>query len=149
MAEKGKILSGARMRFSLNGVKIGYATGVEISENINYQAVECLDNVEVEEYVPVGYTVERFTASKMKIVGETLKSQGFFPSVGNNTSDHLLNILTTGELKAIIEDVKTGTIVATVEQVKVASQNYRIEARNVVGEDVTFNAIRIRDESEI
>jgi hypothetical protein len=32
--------------------------------------------------------------------------------------------------------------------VKIASHNYAINARGIVGQDVTFNAIRLKDESE-
>ena len=37
----------------------------------------------------------------------------------------------------------------TEEQVKIASHNYAINARGIVGQDVTFNAIRLKDESEV
>jgi len=149
MAEKGRLFTGARARFSIDGVKVGYARNVALSENINYEAIEVLDNIEVEEHVPTGYTVENFTASMFRIVGSTLKSLSWFPKNGANVEEHLENILTSGDLTATIEDTRTGKIFATVEQVKVQSHNWTIDARGVVGEDVNFVAIRVRDESEI
>lgn len=148
MAEKGRLFTGARARFSINGVKVGYARNVALTESITYEPVAVLDNIEVEEHVPTGYEV-RFTASMFRIIGETLKTQGWFPPVGGNVEEHLENILVSGELTATIEDTKTGKIFATVEQVKVASHNWTIDARGVVGEDMEFVAIRVRDESEI
>lgn len=148
MAEKGRLLTGARARFSIEGRKVGYARNVSISEEIQYEAIEVMDNIEVEEQVPIAYRVT-FSASQFRIIGETFKSLGFFPSNGANTDAHLENILTTGELTATIEDTATGQIMATVEQVKVASHNFMIDARGVVGEDITFNAIRLKDESEV
>jgi len=148
VAEKGLIITGARARFSIEGVKVGFATDVTLGEEIQYEEANVLDNIEVEEHVPVGYRVT-FTARKFRIIGETLKSRGWFPSLGANTEEHLENILTTGELTATIEDTKTGKIFATVEQVKIASHNYAINARGIVGQDVTFNAIRLKDESEV
>jgi len=148
MAEKGRLFTGARARFSINGVKVGYARNVNVSEEITYEPIETLDNIEVEEYVPTGYRVT-FTASMFRIIGETLKSQGWFPQIGANTEEHLSNILVTGELTATVEDTKTGKLYATLEQVKVQSHNWTIDARGVVGQDVTFNAIRVKDESEI
>lgn len=148
MGEKGRILTGARARFSIGGTKVGYARNVNVSEEVRYDPVEVLDNIEVQEFVPIGYTV-RLRASQFRIVGETIKSLGYFPSVGANTEEHLSNILTNGDLVATIEDSKTGKIIATVEQVKVASHNYTIDARGVVGEDVEFVGIRVKDESEI
>jgi hypothetical protein len=147
VAEKGRLFTGARARFSINGQKVGYATSVNVTEEVSYEEVMCLDNVEVEEYVPTGYRVT-FTARQFRIIGETLKSRGWFPKVGANGEDHLTNILTSGDLVATIEDTKTGKLFATLEQVKVASHNWTIDARGVVGEDMSFNAIRVKDESE-
>jgi len=144
--EKGRIFTGARARFSINGVKVGYARNVNVSEEIEYQPIEILDNIEVEEYVPVAYRVT-FTASMFRIIGETIKSQGWFPAVGTNKEEHLSNILVTGELSAQIEDTKTNKVFATLEQVKIQTHNWTIDARGIVGEDVTFNAIRVKDES--
>lgn len=146
--EKGRVLTGARARFSINGVKVGYARNVTLGEEIEWQPLECLDNVEVEEHVPIAYRVS-FSASKFRIVGETLKSLGYFPKVGANTDEHLQNILTAGDLTATLEDSKTGKLISTVEQVKIASHNWTTDARGIVGEDVTFVAIRVKDESEV
>ena len=148
MAEKGRIFTGARARFSINGVKVGYARNVNINETIQYDAVEVLDNIEVEEFAPTAYRVN-MTASMFKIIGETVKSLGWFPQTGTNSSEHLENILTTGDLTATIEDSKTGKIVATVQQVKVEGHNYSVDSRGIVGNDVTFNAVRVLDESEV
>jgi hypothetical protein len=146
--EKGRIFTGARARFLLNGVKVGYARNVNVSEEIGYEPIEVLDNIEVEEFAPVSYRVT-FTASMFRIIGETIKSQGWFPSNGKNTAEHLENILVTGDLVATIEDSKTGKVFATVEQVKIQSHNWTVDARGVVGEDCTFNCIRVSDESEV
>lgn len=148
MAEKGRLFTGARARFSINGVKVGYARNVAVTEEIQYDPVEILDNIEVEEYVPVAYRVT-FTASQFRIIGETVKSLGYFPNVGSNVEEHLENILVSGDLTATVEDTRTGSIYATLEQVKVASHNWTIDARGVVGEDLTFVAIRVKDESEV
>lgn len=148
MAEKNRLFTGARALFSINGVKVGYARNVTVGETIAYEPVDVLDNIETEEFVPTGYSV-RFSAGMFRIVGETLKTRGWFPSVGNNTAEHLENILLTGDLTATIEDTRTNNIIATVEQVKVASHNYSIDPRGIVGTDVEFVAIRVRDESEI
>lgn len=148
MADKGRIFTGARARFSINGVKVGYARNVNVSEEVTYEPIEVLDNIEVAEFAPVAYRVT-FTASMFRIIGETLKSLGWFPSNGANPGEHLENILVTGDLTATIEDSKTGKSFATLEQVKIQNHNWTIDARGVVGEDVTFNAIRVRDESEV
>jgi len=147
-SEKNVVFTGARARFLVNGIKIGFATNVTVSEEIAYDPVEVLDNIQVQEYVPTAYRVT-LTMSRIRIVGKTLKSQGFFPKIGGNAEEHLSNILTNGELVCTVEDNETGTIMATFEQCKVASHNWTVNARGIVGNDVTFVCIRVKDESEI
>ncbi len=148
MAEKGRVFTGARARFSIGPKKVGFATNVSGSEEIELQPVEVLDNIEVEEFVPVAYRVT-FTASLVRIIGETLKSEGFFPKTGNSPEEHLTNILLIGDLVCTIEDSKSNAIMMTLEQVKIQSRNFTVNARGIVGKDVTFVAVRMKDESEV
>jgi hypothetical protein len=150
MGQKGRVFTGCRARFMIEGKKVGYATNVSGSEEVQYDPLEVLDNVEVEEFVPVAYRVT-FTASLVRIVGETIKSLGLFPKTGNTTEDHLKNILLQGDMSAVIEDTGTSpaTKVCTVEQMKMQSRNFTINARGMVGKDCTFVATRMRDESEV
>jgi hypothetical protein len=145
--EKGRVFTGCRARFSLDGKKVGYATNVSGSEEIQYDPVEVLDNIQVEEYVPVAYRVT-FTASLVRIVGETVKSMGLFPKLSTSPEEHLKNILLNGDLVATLEDGKTKKTIMTLEQVKLASHNFTINARGLVGQDLTFVAIRMKDEAE-
>ena len=149
MAEKGKTFTGARARLSVEGVPVGYATGCSGSETIRYEPIEVLDNIQVEEYVPVAYEVT-FSAEFVRIVGKTPKGDGFFPKVGGTTADHLKNILTGGDLTITLEDTQDpATNVMTLEQAKVTSHNWRVNARGVVGHDMTFVAVRMGDENDI
>ena len=148
MAEKGRVFTGARARFIYNGKKVGYATNVAGSEEIQWDPVEVLDNIQVEEHVPVAYRVT-FTASLVRIVGETVKTLGWWPKQGTSPATHLQNILLQGELSAVIEDSKTKQTIMTLEQVRLASHNFTVNARGIVGQDCTFVAIRMKDESEI
>ena len=146
---KGRIITGARSRFTVNGKVVGYAKGVNVSENISYEPIEVLDNIEVEEHVPTSYSVT-FSASMFRLINTTLKSEGMFPSNGANAEEHLENILlTSGIMKATIEDTKTNKIYTELQEVKITSHNWSIDARGVVGEDVEFVAIRVSDESEL
>lgn len=148
MGEKGRVFTGARARFIYNGRKVGYATNVSGSEEIQWDPVEVLDNIQVEEHVPVAYRVT-FAASLVRIVGETIKSLGWWAKQGTSPAAHLQNILLQGELSAVIEDNKTGETIMALEQVRVASQNFTVNARGIVGQDLTFVAIRMKDESEM
>jgi hypothetical protein len=144
--EKGRVFTGARCRFSIDGRKVGYATACSGSEEIRYDPLEVLDNIEVEEFVPIGYTVS-FTSDHVRIVGTTIKSEGYFPKAGNTPDDHLKNILLQGDMVGALEDTKTERNIATIEQMKMASRNFTINARGMVGKSITYVATRIRDES--
>jgi hypothetical protein len=148
--QKGRVLTGARARFSIEESRVGFATNCAGSEEIQYDPVEVLDNIEVDEFVPVAYRVT-FTSSQIRIVGETIKSQGFFPTSGTSPDDHLTNILLQGDLVATIEDTKSTPpkLIMTLEQMKVASRNFTINARGIVGKDITYVATRMKDESEV
>ena len=143
---KGMVFTGARARFKIEGVQVGYARNVSFSEAITYEPMDVLDNVQVEEHVPVAYRVT-LACSMFRIVGETLKKAGWFPATAQDPKQHLENILTTGEMVATVEDSKTGETLATVQQVKIASKNWTVDARGIVGEDVEFVAIRATDET--
>lgn len=142
------ILTGARARFSLNGIKVGYATGVSLREAIVYEPIKVLDDIQVKEHVATDYDVS-MTADLVRIVGDTIKSRGWFPSQGASSADHLSNIITSGELSATLEDSQTGTMVAAVEGVKISERNINISARGVVGTNVSMVARRARDEYDL
>ena len=158
--------AGARCIFRVNDKVVAYASGVDGSEEVMYEAVDVLDNVEVMEYVVVGYraslncaifrTVSGTTASgpnstqgpRRVAEGElgSIKkpSIGIFPRSTGTPSE----ILTNGFMSATITDRLTGTTLERYEEVKATTRNFSITARGIVGQNVGFNAIRNRDESE-
>lgn len=145
--EKGRYITGARARLKIQGVAVGWAQGVTLSEAIEYQPAEVMGTIEVDEHVPVRYAVE-FSARLFRIYGETLKSKGWFPKAGATAEEHLSNILTTGEMSASVEDTKTGKTLCAVQGVKIESHNWAFDRGTITGEDCTFVAIRVLDESE-
>src|SRR5687768_1820911 len=143
MAGRGLVLSGARARLMIEGVKVMYATNVSYSEEITYEPVEVLDQLEVAEHVPTGYRVT-FSAQRVRVITNPIKNAD-----GVVLMPRLEEILRSGEMTASIEDRVTGTIIANIERVKAARYSAAIGARGIVLEDVEFVAIRIRDESEL
>jgi hypothetical protein len=145
---QGRLITGARARLILNNQYVGYAKSVSVQELLEYQPVEVLGNIEVEEHVPVGYRVS-MTVEMFRVFNETPKSQGFFPAVGDNQDTHLLNILTSEGLSAVIEDTKNNKAIATLERVKMTNNNWQVDSRGIMGNSGEFVAIRVKDESEI
>ena len=87
------VSTGARTRFTLAGVTIGLATRASVNDEINYQALEVLDNIEVLDHVPVGYMAS-LSASQFRAIGQTITALGFFPKKGQTPSAFLKNIIT-------------------------------------------------------
>jgi hypothetical protein len=148
MAEKGLVFTGARARLLIAGKKVGYARNCSGGEQIQYEPVEALDNIQVEENVPTRYRVN-FSMGFVRVVRTTLKSLGYFPKLGSNPEEHLSNVITQGLLTVAIEDNQTGAGIMTLEQAAVTSRNFSIDATGIVGIDVDFVGIRMRDEFEI
>ena len=148
MTDKGLIFSGARARMLIDGVPFGFALIVSGSEEIQWDPLEVLNNLEVQEHVPIAYRVT-LSASKVWVIRETLKSQGFMPKGGSSSVERLRNLLNQSDLTVLIEDSQTGEFFYVYEQVKVATHNWTIQAKAIVNQDVTFVAIRAKDSSEI
>jgi len=134
------VFSGARARFKISGVTVGYAGGVSGEEMIDYEAVDVLDLLAVKEHVPVAYRVS-LNAQIFRVIGDSLKNQSIFP-----TPDKIIN---SSALTAAIEDAEiTGQNVAVFTGVRTAGHTFDITARGIVTENVNFVAIQVQDESE-
>jgi hypothetical protein len=149
--------SGARAIFRVNTDKVAFASGCSGGEEIQYEPVDVLDNIETQEHVPTGYRVNLSAEVFRTIKGVTgaqapkdgtygsLKEMGIFPKAGADP----LNVLKSGEMSASITDRLTQKTIMQVERVKAASHNFSVTARGIVGQNVTFVAIRMKDESEL
>ena len=143
MAFRGLVLSGARAKLTIGGIKVALATNVSYSEEIQHDPIEPLDQFDVAEHVPTAYRVT-FSAQFVRIITNTIKNRDgvvIFPRIED--------ILTQGELEASIEDRETSTVVAVIERVKATRYTNNVGARGIVLTDVEFVAIRIRNESEV
>jgi len=150
------VVSGARALFSVrpnnsSPIDVAYASGVNGSEEIQYEPVEVLNELEVKEWVPVAYRVT-LSASVFRTFQDTAQSgsrkglgslrvQGMFPK---NTS----SILSFQEMSAAITDnkINPSKTLLLFEGVQLASYNFSITARGLVGQDVTFVCKRAKDE---
>lgn len=141
------IPTGARCVFSINGKVVAYARSVAISEAIDYNPIETLNDIRVREFCPVSYRVT-LSCEVVRLIGTTLKSMGFFAATAQAASTQLVNILNTGDLVATVEDSVTGTVLATVNGVKIASHSWSVDARGMIMESVEFVAISLSEESD-
>lgn len=146
-----RVFSGARARFVWNNLPIGFAAGINGSEDIQYEEVAVLDNLAVMEYVPVGYRVS-FSAQIFRTVALAL-GVSTFDKPGSLQEQQVFprfdQILRLEGVSAMIQDSITGKSIALIKQIKAASYNWSVNARGIVSQNVTFNAIRMLDESQI
>lgn len=141
------VLTGARAKFLINGVKVGYATGVTVREMLTHEPVKVLDDIQVAEHVPVDYEVS-MTASTIRLIGTSLKTLGWVAQQGSSPNEHLNNIIALGEMVASIEDNQTGTVLAVIEGVRIVEQDMTVTSRGIIGTNVTMVAKRMRDEAD-
>jgi len=144
--------SGARARFLIDGLPIGFAAGVSGEEVIDYQPIDVLGKLEVREYVPVAYRCS-LSAQIFRVINSPLKKFGDAGQAimaSNNASLGSPNhILTSGDLVAVIEDrLNSGVTMAQFEGVKASGHSFDISARGIVAENISFVAIRMKDESD-
>lgn len=142
------VLSGARAIALFNDAIIGFANGVNITEEIMYEQVETLDHLEVREHVPTGYRVT-LSCSVFRTVAlgaqtddapGSLKEQNIFPKFEQ--------ILRLQGVTFAVQDRITNKTLMLLKDVKAASQNFSVTARGIVGQNVTFVTTRVFDESE-
>ena len=144
------VFSGARARFYINDRPVGYCAGVSGEEAIDYEPVDTLGFLEVREHVPVSYRAS-LSAAFFRLIGSSLKKYGGkFGNAGNLKVFPILDdVLTSGVLKAAIQEHLGGDILAQFLGVRAASKTFDVSARGVVSENCSFVAIRQRDESEL
>ena len=132
--------SGARAIFSIGTVQVGFAGGVSGEEMIDYEPVDVLDLLEVQEHVPVAYRTS-LNAQIFRVVGNSLKARGIMPVQSD--------IITSGDLEASIKDNVTNNTLQLFQGVRCSGHSFDITARGIVQENVPFVAIRVIDEFEL
>ena len=154
-ADKNLIVSGARARLKIQGRDIGYATGVSGSEDIEVVPITVLNNPQVKEYVPVGYTAT-MSASVVYLNGNSLKGSSLFPKTEADPQAHLQNMLTVGSFAGTnftgltIEILdRSGSVFMTLSEAQMTSKSWSFGPRDVVVQDVTFVGILMKGESEV
>lgn len=144
-----RVFSGARALFIFNGEVVGFASGISGSEEIQYEPVNSLDFLEVREHVPISYTTSLSAQVFMTVsIGNgnsnttpgSLKEQQIFPSFNQIFRVQGVTVL-------LKDDANAGSGGKVLEQwtgVKTASRNFNVTARGIVGQNVSFVAIKLQ-----
>jgi len=148
-----EIFTGARARFFLDDVPIGYCAGVSGEEAIDYEPVDTLEFLQVREHVQVAYRAS-MSAAFFRLIGSSLKEYaGKEENAGGlEIFPKFDNILTSGAMTAAIIETKSKDeprVIAQFDSVRAASKTFDVSSRGIVTENCSFVAIRQFDESEI
>jgi hypothetical protein len=156
-------LAGNRMIWRWNHNVVAYASGVNCTEEISLEPVECLDDINVIEYTPVGYKVSGSCAVFRTVAGTVStgpvspspKGGPFAPKAGvlgslKNPAIGLFprstglpsEILTTGVCSGSLTDRLTNTTIYRLERVSATTFSFSVQARQLIAQDLSFVAIR-------
>lgn len=133
------VIVGARCRFALDGKVMGYASNVSGGHAIEWTPLDVLGILKKAEFVATGYTAN-FAASLFRIIGRSIKSEGFMP--------RYKDILGSGSLTAVVEDILTGKVVAKALGIRVSEERFDLQARSPVTSNVTFVTELLQDEAD-
>jgi hypothetical protein len=120
-----------------------YAYGVDVGEEIVYEPVEPLDQLEVAEHVPTRYRVS-LSCEFVRVLRNSIKNHN-----GVLVFPRLDSILTTLGMTGTVIDRISGATLFTIQDVK--ASNYRLRIGNVglAMTNTQFVATKIKDESEV
>lgn len=145
----GNVISGARARLFVDGQAVGYATGVDVSQEYQYEPIRVLDNIEVSEFVPIGYECSA-SCRRVRFVPGSLRGPDLsvIPKLGRTPEDHLRNILDRSDGYDIQVDDRIASQTVALLLGAVATRNaWSLDARGIIGESIDFLAIKLADEA--
>ena len=136
--------SGARCKLTLDGVDVGWATGVEVDETIQQVRVDVLDDPYTQEIETVGITVSGRIA-QVKMYGNTLaeESQGKKYPQGSK-----VDVLLHPALTLTIVDSIEGKALLVVYGLKFSGRSHNVDRMSVMMTNVSFQAIRMESKAQ-
>ncbi len=136
---------GGNVRLKANGAVIGWARQVGFTEEYSQEAVEVLDKLEVAEHATTGYRCSA-TFGFLRVPGNSLRALGLQPGAGATSAELRTAILSQPEFTLEIENSTTGELIAKLSRCKISNTNFSVDARGLVGHNVSINAIRLSEE---
>ena len=133
------VMTGARAIFRIAGNQVAFASNVSFNENIQYEAINVLDHLEVSEHAEVGYTVD-LQCQNFRVPNESVKKLQIMK--------RLQEILTQGEMTADVVDSVTTSIILFMTGVKLQARQTTVDARGVMTETWSFVGRTSTDETE-
>ncbi len=139
------VFTGGHARFFLNGVRVGWAMNVTITEDIVQEPAIVLDMLVPAEHVTTAYTVQ-MQCSIYKVPTKDLVAAGLWPEAGITPDDQKRILVDFPEMNAEIWDTYNNLPVGKVYRIKPRTRNIAVQARGLVATNCTFVAIYFSDE---
>lgn len=140
-----RVLSGGRAEFFLNGYSMGFATGVDINENIRQEPVNVLNNLRPVEFAVTGYSVS-FTVNEYRLPNSDLVDAGLWPQMGRTAEEMKRNFLNFEPMTADLYDTFTSTMVGKLFGVVPQTRRITFTQQGLVMTNATFLALGFADE---
>ena len=135
-------ISGARAQLLINGKPVGYATGVNASEDITNVRVNVLGDIDSEEIVPTSRTVS-VNCNFVRILNNSLADQGAWVEGGTDA------VLAFPDLSIVIQDRTTGNTIWTIEGARCQTRNWSVDSGGIMSTNVSFEALKMGDETPV
>ena len=131
-------ISGASCKvfLSATGDEIGWATGVNISENVQTQRVDVIGEIDSQEIIPVRRTAT-LSVDAIRISKRALEDNGAWQK--GSTSD----ILTAGGIDMSVIDENSGDTLLTLEGCRPTTRNFRVDSSSLFSENLSFEVRRV------
>ena len=133
------VIVGARCRFALDGKVMAYASNVSGGHAIEWTPLDVLGMLKKAEFVATGYTAN-LTATLFRLINKSVRSLGVMPSYQD--------ILTSGSLTAVIEDIISGKVVSKGLGIRISEERFDLNARSPVTTNLTFVIEQLLDEKD-
>ena len=140
MVDTNKYVTGPRAILKVNGAPVGYCTGITIQENVEYQPIEPIGSIHTVEHAEVAYRVTG-TCDFVRIFNNNASSNLLWTDM-NDFKDGITPL----EME-VLDQVQDKTLY-TVFGFKPESRSFRVEGRTLAGENVSWVAKAIKDESQ-
>ena len=137
----GKAISGAVALLYLgdSGNPIGWCTGVNAQETLEYAPIDVLGDIDIKGHEPVRRTVS-MSAAFVRIKNESLATQKVWPR--GNTFD----VMAFDAMDAILYDPASGQAIFKIEGVYPQTRSWQVQKGSVVTVNATFYARKMLDE---
>lgn len=129
-----RVLTGSKASVKLNGVKVAFASGVNVNQEDTLTDIDVLDQLQVAELAETGHKVS-FSVNLFKIDTNTAASFGFDP-------DNIDDLLSQPELTMEIFNRVSGKVEYTVSGVKFEGGTGSVDARGVWQGSWNFKGVR-------